>query len=267
MEERQRVEYFQWTEEDETRAREIVGADDVLVKKFTKEKFERESHKMWNTFYQENGDRFFRDRHYLTNEFPQLLTPNITLLEIGCGVGNAVFPLFEVNPTITVQAVDFAPSAITLVQANPLYPVHSIQAAVCDITQQSPSFPTPCDYVLMIFVLSAIAPELQRQSVLNATAALKPGGCVLLRDYGKYDLAQLRLAAHKHSKLGEDYYLKQDGTRVSYFDQGRLRDLFPDFEEVSNEYHYRIIENRKEQLQMKRVWLQACFRKLPPPLS
>lgn len=256
------MQYFEWSEEDEAAAKAVLDADQSEVKRFFREKFERESGKMWNTFYVENGDRFFKDRHYLDNEFPMLRTPGITVLEVGCGVGNAAFPLFERNPAISVQAVDFAAAAIEILRSNELYTRNSIEAAVCDITTGVPGFAGPCDYVLMVFVLSAIAPELQRQSILNATHSLKPGGCVLFRDYGKYDLAELRLAAHKHNKLGEDYYLKQDGTRVFYFTKETLRERFADFEEVENEYHYRLVENRKEGLRMKRVWIQAIFRKV-----
>ena len=255
------MQYFEWAEEDEAAARAVLEADQSQVKPFFREKFERESTKMWNTFYRENGDRFFKDRHYLDSEFPVLLTPGITVLEVGCGVGNAAFPLFERNPGISLQAVDFAPTAIDILRGNDLYARNRIEAAVCDITTQVPAFFTPCDYVLMIFVLSAIAPDLQRQAILNATRHLQPGGCVLFRDYGKYDLAELRLASHQHNKLGEDYYLKQDGTRVFYFTKETLTARFADFEEVENQYHYRLVENRKEALRMKRVWIQAVFRK------
>lgn len=37
---------------------------------------------------------------------------SISILEVGCGTGNAAFPLLEIDPRIKVLACDISPSAI-----------------------------------------------------------------------------------------------------------------------------------------------------------
>jgi methyltransferase-like protein 6 len=40
------------------------------------------------------------------------------VLDVGCGVGNTVFPLLEVNPQLFFWAVDFSPRAISLLKVK-----------------------------------------------------------------------------------------------------------------------------------------------------
>ena len=167
-----------WLEDsewDECRVREAetrIKIQGDNAPHFWRKKYVTEASKYWHIFYKRNTDHFYKDRHYLHVIFPELLSQpredtvdgRIRLLEVGCGVGNAILPLPALNPCLTIQAIDFAASAIKILKANPILISSggNMMADVCDVvSDQIPVGAGTQDLVLCMFVLSAIEPQVK----------------------------------------------------------------------------------------------------------
>ncbi|XP_055782138.1 tRNA N(3)-methylcytidine methyltransferase METTL6-like [Salvelinus fontinalis] len=249
---------------------EKLTGDQTLVSDFKQMKLEKEAQKNWDLFYKRNTTNFFKDRHWSTREFEELTVclefeaQKLVLLEAGCGVGNFIFPLLEEDLNIFVYACDFSPRAVEFVKEHSLYCTERCSAFQCDLTKDDLRGNVPVgsvDVATLIFVLSAIHPDKMQKALENIYRVLKPGGIILFRDYGLYDHAMMRFKAG--NKLGENFYVRQDGTRSYFFSKELLADLFrgAGFESVTNEYVLRETVNKKEGLCVPRVFLQSKFRR------
>ncbi|CAN9514516.1 unnamed protein product [Ophioblennius macclurei] len=248
------------------------GWDQNQLWDFRQKKLEKEAQKNWDLFYKRNSTNFFKDRHWTSREFQELRacrqspSQKLVLLEAGCGVGNCIFPLLEDELNVFVYACDFSPRAVTFVQQNPLYRPERCKAFQCDLTTDDLTENVPAgsvDVVTLIFVLSAVHPDKMSLVLKNVSQVLKPGGVVLFRDYGLNDHAMRRFKPT--SKLGENFYVRQDGTRSYFFSKDFLSALFQDagFLCATMDYVLRETVNRKEGLSVPRVFLQSKFTKLP----
>ena len=155
------------------------------------------------------------------------------VLEIGAGAGNTAFPIMKANENeeLLLHACDFSRKAVELIRSSPLYNAPSgggrIEATVWDVS--SAELPeglseNSVDVVLLIFIFSALSPQQWEAAVRNVYRVLKPGGEVCFRDYGRGDLAQVRFK--KGRWMEENFYVRGDGTRVYFFGQDELSDIW-----------------------------------------
>ena len=234
---------------------------------FMKQKYATQCKRHWDLFYKRNTTHFFKDRHWTDREFEELkprgVSPrSIKLLEVGCGVGNFVFPLLKSNPELYIYCCDFSPRAVDLVKQNQEYDEKQVHAFVCDLTQDLIQ-PTVCDLDLIsaIFVLSAIPPLKLPFAIKNLTDALRPGGVILFRDYALHDMAQLRFKPE--NRIEDGVYVRTDGTFSVFFEKNQLQKWFEDagLKTLVCEYVYKDVVNRKDETVMHRIFVQAKFQK------
>ncbi|KAL8824369.1 MAG: hypothetical protein Q9170_008181 [Blastenia crenularia] len=214
---------------------QIVAQRAAPVSDFDRTRFNTEPAKWWNRFYANNTSNFFKDRKWLQQEFPILdeLTRKgagkKVLLEVGAGAGNTCFPVLKGNENeeLMMYACDFSPKAVELIRESGTYDETHLRAEMWDVA--SSELPPKLDegtvdVVLLIFIFSALHPTQWEQAVRNIWRLLKPGGEVCLRDYGRGDLAQVRMK--KGRWMEENFYIRGDGTRVYFFGEDQLRDIW-----------------------------------------
>lgn len=282
--------YKEYAEQQYAKQRQFPVSD------FEKRKFSADPAKWWNLFYKNNQSNFFKNRKWLQQEFPILAEvakedagPKV-LLEIGAGAGNTAFPILanNNNPHLKIHACDYSKTAVEVIRNHEEYDTNSIQADVWDVSSDSlpPGLEEgSVDVAIMIFIFSALSPDQWAQAVQNVHKVLKPGGLVCFRDYGRGDLAQVRFRKGRY--LDENFYIRGDGTRVYFFDEGQLADIWsgktttstepaegeaaeaeqavadvpPLFEIENLGVDRRMLVNRAEKIKMYRCWLQGRFRK------
>lgn len=198
--------------------------------------FNTEPARWWNRFYANNTANFFKDRRWLRQEFPVLQAATAPgagpkrVLEIGAGAGNSAFPIVRANenPEFRLFACDFSRRAVELIRGSPAFDELIMEAEVWDFSSPG-DLPKGVEessmhIVLLIFTFSALSPRQWAQAVRNVWRVLKPGGEVCFRDYGRGDLAQVRF--RKGRLLEENFYVRGDGTRVYFFEEDELRQIW-----------------------------------------
>ncbi|KAK9463816.1 actin binding protein [Lipomyces oligophaga] len=266
-------DHVEWDEEQEKYAHDrITSQQENPADDFDKQLYTGHPARYWDKFYHNNEARFFKDRKWLRTEFPSVYDgatrPDSgvkVVMEVGCGAGNTMLPLLRNNdnPDLVVVGVDFSPRAVDIVNSAPEVDGVNARAEVWDLATAD-ALPSgmqehSVDYLFLVFVFSALNPSQWGKAVHNIARLMKPGGQILFRDYGRFDMAQLRFK--KGRLLDNSFYARGDGTLVYFFTEQEIHAIFgkPPLKVQRLATDRRLLVNRKRQLKMYRVWLQAQF--------
>lgn len=292
----------------------IIAQNRRAATSFTVTKHSAEAAKNWDKFYKNHADKFFKDRHWTGREFGSELSSSgapaaasgsrakgeddraeetalvsadveggeSVLLEVGCGVGNMLYPLLEDNAALKVHCCDFSSRAVDMVRSHPLFDADRVNAFVYDLTATNPPLSSflsnkdwpPVTTISLIFVLSAIPPALHAQVLRNLAALLPNGGHILFRDYAYGDLSQVRYHTKKDAAWAEpsllsddpahNWYRRGDNTFNYFFTQSQLEALAAEVGLVGQvETLRRTAVNRKSEVNMQRRFVQAKWY-IPP---
>lgn len=244
-------------------------------------------HVQWDQFYTRHKNKFFKDRRWLCHEViptieelkyrSDIMNNNyIRILEVGCGVGNSIYPLLSNMPDTHFSAFDFSAAAISVLRSDVRHDPNRVHSFVFDATSSDPNFDThhtsaltdhvpegSIDIALMMFVLSAIEPKHHSQVLSNIMPVLKTGGVVIFRDYALYDQSQLQFKDGRC--ILDRLYARGDGTLVHYFDEeyiARMCNAVPGLLVEENKTINSILVNRKKVVKMVRCWSQGKFCKI-----
>lgn len=261
----------EWDEEQEKSAIEKIKQQ-MLDPVIDKKRYMINPSFFWNTFYKNHKTRFFKNRNWLLHEFPQITDCILSdsgkkyILEIGCGVGNTLFPILlqNKNPLLIIHGVDYSKNAIEILKKSNLFCGDNIRASIWDMANPNGEFPegaTDVDIVILIFTFSSLSPDQWDIAICNIYKMLKPNGIILFRDYGRWDMTQLRFKGKRF--LEDNFYVRGDGTRVYFFALEQMQEIFGKLFKIEyNELDKRLLVNRTSMQKMFRVWIQGIFRKV-----
>ena len=229
----------------------------------------------WEKFHRmHSAGRFFKEKRYLTLEFPCLLdkgdvTSGLRVGEIGCGCGSALIPVLRENKSVQAVGCDVSETATQVFREmcqkagieNDRVELHVHASGK---NKRSPFQDDSCDRMMIIFTLSAMRPSEMTGVLVEAKQALKEGGLLLIRDYGLYDMAQLRFPGSQLIDPESMVYQRADGTLSSFFSRQQLESMAKGvgFRCKECKYVCTNIINKKDGKNMRRVFIHGVFEKV-----
>lgn len=264
------------------RAKNKLDEDKKQISKNKNLKESVESQKSWEMFYSVHSS-FFKNRKWIVQEFDGILNGK-KIFEMGCGVGNSLhwFSVlneeFEKNENFDLKEFERKNEmSIGLnIDTRDILPYElsgcdfSINAVeMCDEKYTGVFFvhdlmsdePINGEYdtILLIFTLSAIDPVYHTHVMNKAYNCLKKGGKLYFKDFGVLDMVQLRYKPQ--SILDENFYQRSDGTLTYFFSLDYFKSIVKQFTLINLQLDKRLLINRKRNLDMYRVFVQAIIQK------
>lgn len=240
----------------------------VPASDYKKQKLRKEVCRNWDVFYCRNEDKFFKDRWWTEKEFFKIcehlnLQDKLNYVDVGCGVGNLIFPLKKQHPNWHCYGFDFSRNAVQILRDRATTSNLIVTAEVADLSIPDLTLPFPlANLVTVVFVLGSLPPEQHIAAVRNVRKLLVDGGTVVVRDYGINDHAMIRFG--RGCKLDKHFYARQDGTLAYYFRKEELDNLFGSvgFRVQCSEYVMRKTVNFKKDISADRVFVQGVYIKV-----
>ncbi|PNW71911.1 hypothetical protein CHLRE_16g668100v5 [Chlamydomonas reinhardtii] len=223
----------------------------------------------WEEFYKAHPSaRFFKERRYLLLEFPFLTHPDCRhVVEIGAGCGSSILPVLKANPGSRTTCTDISTTCLEqLLAAAHAEGVDRSRVAVFPADATDPAAAhlfngLAADALLIMFTLSAVPPQQQLVMLQHAWRSLAPGGRLLIRDHGLYDMVQLRIPPEQW--VGPNLYKRGDGTMAYFFslEDMAARATQAGFDITELKYVTVVNRNRKSGLELRRVFIHCVFTK------
>lgn len=249
----------------------------------------------WDSVYTSKTP--YKDRHLLRSFLSDIVSPSVSLnpkthipplhqqqhqqvenkiyiLEVGCGIGNSIFPLLRANPLLFGIGFDISKQAILSIHENAEFQNCRLNAFVADasipdtyVSKVANICEQGVDFVTLVWTLSAMCLKRREDCVKGIVQCVKTGGVIHIRDFAVGDMRYLKFKARREEDNDvkeENLFLRGDGTYAYFFSVDELKELFENVGGMiceSCEYEQRCVTNRKEHLTMHRRWVVGKFRK------
>lgn len=198
----------------------------------------------------------------------ELQSPALTthIVELGCGSGASLLPILRANAHCHVTGTDISPTSLqhflAAAQREGIAPerIHTFPADAASSLEQPRMTTLAADICLIVFTLSALTPAQQSNMMHNAHTCLVPGGHLMIRDHGLYDMAQMRMEPGQWRGEGQ-LYARKDGTLAYFFSVDELCARAADAGFTMLECKYATVRNlnRKTGAVLKRVFIHGLF--------